>query len=242
MVKTQTTASSPRVVSLQPDQDLNQNSKKLLFQCTSNGGILIIDKNGSIVQHLHKGNGLLDNIIYCLYVDQNQNLWAGLSKGIAHIQVNSPFSVFDASMGLDGATYNTLVSQNRLIVATSSGIYYKNWKPYENPIDDSTRFQTFPNSKRQVWQLKAFKGEILAAYNPGLYRIEDKNPAWVNADVPKIPSNVWTRIPVLENPNYIMIGTIGGLALLEWKDNHWQFKHTIKGFSSSTRYLGMKQK
>ncbi|OJJ17459.1 hypothetical protein BKI52_26675 [marine bacterium AO1-C] len=203
----------------------------------SNGGILVVDNSGKVIQLINKKAGLLDNDVYSLYVDQNQNLWAGLSKGIAHIEINSPFSVFDGSMGLDGATYYTYIGQNRFFVATSTGIYYKNWKAYENPLTDSVRFQTFPNSNNQTWQLKDFKGEILATYNPGIYRIQEKNKILSNPRIVGIQGNAWSIIPVLENPNYLLVGTTNGLQILEWKDNQWKYKQTVKGYSSSTRYL-----
>lgn len=202
-----------------------------------NNGVLIADKNGKIVQVINQSNGLLDNDVYNLYIDQNQNLWACLSKGIAHIEINSPFSVFDATTGLNGATYYTFTGQNRLFVATSAGIYYKNWKTYENPIKDSIRFQTFPNSSYQTWQLKSFKGEILAAYNPGIYRLKEKNNTLTNIGLAKVQDNVWNFIRLQNHPNKLLASTASGLILLEWKDSQWKYKYTLKGYSSNTRYF-----
>jgi len=203
----------------------------------NNGGILIIDKAGRVIQSLNKRSGLLDDNVYHLYVDQNQNLWAGLSKGIAHLEINSPFSVFDASMGLKGATYYTYVGQKHLFVATSSGLYYKNWKAYENPLTDSIHFKTFPNSEDQTWQIKSVKGQILITSNPGIHHLKEKNNRLIKSRISGIQGNVWTIVPLQESPHRLLVGTSGGLELLEWKDNQWKLKNHVAGYSSNTRYF-----
>ncbi|EAY30573.1 SpoIIE family protein phosphatase [Microscilla marina] len=204
---------------------------------TSSAGIVILNKAGQVVQHIHKGNGLQSNSVYNLYIDHHHNLWAGLAKGIAFIELNSPFSVLDASSGLEGSTYYTYVHQNKLLTGTSQGFFYKNWLHYENPLKDSIRFKTIPNLVNQTWQFKTFKNQLLAAFNPGILKFNTlQKPVKVQA-LKKTNGNMWTIISLNKQPNLLMAGGKRGLILLEWKDKQWQVKNVIKGFSKNSRYI-----
>jgi signal transduction histidine kinase len=213
---------------------INQNTFAL---GTESYGIVIINRQGDIIQHIHKGNGLQSNSIYNLYVDRQQNLWAGLSQGVSFIELNSPFSTLGGAVGLEGSTYYTYVHNNTLLTGTSQGIFYKPWLAYENPMSDSVLFKTIPGLVNQTWQFNTFKGELLAAFNPGILRLTGSNQR-MQASIFKLSNgNAWTIIPLKQNPNLLIAGATRGLQLLEWKDNQWQVKHTIKGFAKNSRYV-----
>lgn len=204
---------------------------------TESGGIVIINQEGKVIQHLHKGNGLQDNSIYHLFVDKHKNLWAGLSRGISFIELNSPFSVLDETTGLEGSVYYTHVHGSRLFAGTSQGIFYKNWLNYENPLKDSVQFKAVPDMINQIWQFKTFKNRLLTAYNPGTLRFKDlqkqvKPQAFKGAN-----GNVWTIIPLKNHPDLLLTGGKRGLQILEWKNKQWQWKHAVKGFSKNSRYV-----
>jgi serine phosphatase RsbU (regulator of sigma subunit) len=205
-------------------------------------GVVILNNQGKVIQHIHKGNGLQDNSVYGLYVDQQHNLWAGLSRGIAFIELNSPFSVLDASSGLDASTYCTQVYKNFLGVGTSQGFFYKNWKAYENPLTDSIHFKTVPNLLSQIWQFKIAKNQLLAGYNPGILLLEDMAIDQVELKKLNLVNyNTWTIVSLPHTSERLLTGGLRGLAILEWKNKKWQFKYRIKGFSKNSRYIGIDQ-
>ena len=52
---------------------------------TMNGGIVIINSEGKLLQMINSHRGLVNNFVTGLYQDQQQNLWATTIGGISHI-------------------------------------------------------------------------------------------------------------------------------------------------------------
>jgi serine phosphatase RsbU (regulator of sigma subunit)/ligand-binding sensor domain-containing protein len=204
---------------------------------TEDNGIIIVNRQGDIIQHIHKGNGLQSNSIYNLYVDRQKNLWAGLSQGISFIELNSPFSTLGEPAGLEGSTYYTYVHNNTLLTGTSQGIFYKPWLTYENPLNNTIRFKTIPNLVNQTWHFGAFKDQILTSFNPGIINLSGSNKEMQAKIFKQTTGNVWTIIPLKQYPDLLLAGGSLGLNLLEWKDEQWKIKHTVKGFSKNSRYI-----
>jgi serine phosphatase RsbU (regulator of sigma subunit)/ligand-binding sensor domain-containing protein len=205
---------------------------------TGDAGILIVNNQGKVLQYLHKGNGLQDNSVFTLYVDNQQNLWAGLSKGIAFIELNSPFSVLDESSGLEGSTYCSQIFNNRLVVGTSVGLFYKNWKPYESPINEQINFQKYAKINSQIWQIRSFKNQLTTSYNSGIAQLQlDNQGNFIEKKLKVVIGSVWGGIFLQQQANLLLIGEEKGLSMLEWKENEWERKHKIKGFSKNSRYV-----
>lgn len=212
--------------------------KKYLAFGTKNKGVIITDRQGKIIQHIHKGNGLLDNQVYFLHADQNHNLWVGLSRGIAFIETNSPFTRWNESYGIEGTIHNTLINQDKLLAGTSSGIYYKPWKTYESPLDSLRFFKIIPATKdHQIWQINKFRGELLAAINPTIIRLNHEANQIKATTFKQFEGSgsVWTITALQNQPDLLMAGRKSGLYLLAWQDQHWQVKHKVKGFKRDTR-------
>ncbi|WP_198144998.1 SpoIIE family protein phosphatase [Microscilla marina] len=201
---------------------------------TNRAGVLIIDKTGKVIQHIHRGNGLQGNNVYYLYLDQNRNLWAALSNGIALLEVASPFSKL---YGINGTVYDTYVHQKKLFSATSQGIQYRHWSSYQNPLSDTVRFYPMSDFVHQTWAFSMEQNQLLAAYNPGVVQVETLGTNPKLKELETLPGNIWTFTHIAHRPKYLLAGSISGLFLLEWKNNVWQLKHKVKGFSHNARYL-----
>ncbi|MBI9067222.1 MAG: SpoIIE family protein phosphatase [Salinivirgaceae bacterium] len=91
---------------------------------TLKGGMYIINSNGNIINKFNKESGLLNNSVYCLFEDKQNDLWAGQEKGFSHIELSTPFTKFGFQSGLDGTLQNIISYNNSLFCATSNGIYY----------------------------------------------------------------------------------------------------------------------
>lgn len=111
---------------------------------------------GKIQQH----QGLLDNTVLSLAVDNNGNLWAGLDYGIAKINKESLLK----SIISKGATYDVLMHNDITYVATNKGLY-TNYKANE--------FSLVPGSQGQVWALNKSASGLYACHNNGLVKIDD---------------------------------------------------------------------
>lgn len=90
---------------------------------TENCGIVIVDNEGGFVAHINQNNGLMNNHIYQLFEDDNQNLWVAMNNGIALLNYSSVFTIFDRDYGIEGGVYDILRFEGRLYLATSEGLF-----------------------------------------------------------------------------------------------------------------------
>jgi len=89
------------------------------------GGIEIVNKNtGKIVYTVNYQNGLPDDEIYSLGLDNNNGLWVSHEFGVSRVDFNIPLHNFTTYPGLKGNLISTLWHNNELYVATNEGVYY----------------------------------------------------------------------------------------------------------------------
>ncbi len=102
---------------------------------TIQGGIVFTDKKGKILQIINKTKGLSANGVYCLFIDKQKNLWAGLEKGVAQIWLNSPIGKFNEVNGLESTLAKISAYDGHVYVGTNNGLFYlpkkKDTKPEE---------------------------------------------------------------------------------------------------------------
>jgi len=91
---------------------------------TLQGGVVIINSFGELVNILNKSKGLLANDVYFLYLDKNENMWVTQERGISKIEINSAFTQFSSINGLEGTLISGTIFQNHLYIGTSIGIYH----------------------------------------------------------------------------------------------------------------------
>lgn len=103
--------------------ELNNNRYAL---STIISGVVIIDDKGKILNVIDKQNNLLSQTVHYLFLDNQEQLWAGLTYGISHIETNSPFLFFNDKNGLNGSIYSAFRDENYFYATSNLGIYF--WK------------------------------------------------------------------------------------------------------------------
>ncbi|MCD4833096.1 MAG: hypothetical protein K8R31_04810 [Bacteroidales bacterium] len=212
-------------------------SKDQFVLGTFQNGILIIDKTGTIIQHLNENSGLQNNMILSLNIDMQENIWAGLNNGISYIMINSPFTYYNKKNGLNGSVYTTKKFKGRLYAGTSLGLFCKN---------QQNNFIMLDNIKGQSWCLAKIQGDLFLGHTEGVSLIKDNI---AKTSVTNI-GNVWSlnklqNLSALstkqagdrQDKSYILAGTHKGLSLLEYYKRNLTIKHNIKGFNESSRYM-----
>jgi len=132
-------------------------------------GIIPIKKEGDqliIQEKFQEHEGLLDNTVLSLAVDNNGNLWAGLDYGIAKINKESLLK----SIINKGATYDVIVNEGVTYVATNKGLY-ANAKGNE--------FALVTGTQGQVWGLAESNDGLFACHNNGLISLDKKGNSLV---------------------------------------------------------------
>lgn len=89
------------------------------------GGVEIVNKKtGKIAYTINYQNGLPDDEIYSLGLDNNNGLWISHEFGVSRVDFNLPIRNFTTYPGLKGNLITTLWHNNELFVATNEGIFY----------------------------------------------------------------------------------------------------------------------
>lgn len=89
------------------------------------GGVEIVNKKtGKIVYTVNYQNGLPDDEIYALGLDNNNGLWISHEFGVSRVDFNLPLQNYTTYPGLRGNLISSLWHNDELYVATNEGIYY----------------------------------------------------------------------------------------------------------------------
>ncbi|WP_299578400.1 triple tyrosine motif-containing protein [uncultured Sunxiuqinia sp.] len=198
---------------------------------TIQGGLLITDESGQIIQHVNKKKGLQNNTILSIGADQEGNLWLGLDNGIDYIDVGSPFTFMFDPEGL-GATYTSLVHNGKLYVGTNHGLYVKDWP--EDVTIDPKGFRLIPKTIGQVWYLGVHNGVVLCGHDNGTYEIAGETARMIS-DV----RGAWIFIELMQNDDYLLGGNYNGLTLFRKTADgqSWEFVTQVKDFSESSKLM-----
>ncbi|GAA3508409.1 triple tyrosine motif-containing protein [Aquimarina addita] len=193
---------------------------------TISKGVIHISEEGVILSQINQSNGLSNNTILSLFEDNEENIWLALDNGINCVNLKSPIKIFNDDRGSIGATYAAAVLGDFLYLGTNQGLFYKNRNTNE-------AFQFIEGTNGQVWSLFVHDDLLFCGHNSGTFLIDNSNVSKLISPI----AGTWEFATVPGYPELLIQGTYNGLSLLEKKDNNWQFKHSIKGFRYSARFL-----
>ena len=89
---------------------------------TTASGMVIIDRNGRRLVHVHHGNGLPSDVVYNVYPDREGALWLALDVGIARVETPSPVSFLDEREDLPGTPLDMIRHDGTLYAAGQTGV------------------------------------------------------------------------------------------------------------------------
>ena len=192
---------------------------------TISDGVYHVGINGEFINKINRQKGLNNNTVLSIYQDFDHNIWLGLDKGIAIINLNSPFSIYNDFKGTIGAVSSSIIFDNYLYIGTNQGLFYKE-------INAQKDFKLIENTKGQVWCLKKIENTLFCGHNSGTYIIDKKNANKISS----FPGT-WDIKSVENNKNLLLQGNYSGLSILQKINDQWQFKKRIEGFDISSRYF-----
>jgi len=148
---------------------------------TWGGGIVLLNKDGNILEILDKTSGLEDDIVQNQYLDERDNLWLALSHGIARIEILSPLTSFTSESGLTGTIQAITGFNNTIYVATIAGLYYLTTEytiTNQDEVFPEPRFVLIDEMAFECWGLENFfydGEEFLLVVNNDAIRAVDSN-------------------------------------------------------------------
>ncbi|MGB0521787.1 MAG: ATP-binding protein, partial [Flammeovirgaceae bacterium] len=198
---------------------------------THQAGLVIIDHTGQPIQYMNEENGLRNDLIWSMNLDQQGNLWLALDNGIAHISLHSPFS----HLAPERSVLNSTIYQNKLYLGTTQGVFVSDWQHIKHPFQIDYDFQFVPGTKEQAWSFTQIDGDLLCAHIRGIFQLQGTKATKIADDY------TWTFASLgSKHPKKLLAGTSNkGLILLEKKGGTWQKTKQIKGFDESSRYIAV---
>ncbi|MGC9375016.1 MAG: SpoIIE family protein phosphatase [Bacteroidales bacterium] len=146
---------------------------------------IVNKKTGKIVYTINYQNGLPDDEIYSLGLDNNNGLWLAHEFGISRVDFNLPIREYSHYPGLEGNLIASLWHNNQLYVATNEGVYcldkVKNYTEVEvlvkikpKPIKKSTPTQIKPETETEQEEKKPIRKLFSKLFGPK--KQEDSSP------------------------------------------------------------------
>ncbi|MEO8231035.1 MAG: ATP-binding protein [Ignavibacteriota bacterium] len=137
---------------------------------TQLGGIVVIDQKGKLKKIIDKNLGLNNNTIWDLFYDREGNLWSATDNGISKILYPSSLRIINEKSGFEGSIQTIKHFDNKIYLATSSGIYYLD---NISAKSENGKFDAVKNISVQSWDLLQIKDKVLAATNDGVFEIKN---------------------------------------------------------------------
>ncbi len=193
-------------------------------------GVLITDLQGNIVQTLNKKNGLQDDIVKYVGLDNQNDLWVALGKGISHVEISSPLTSINDAQGLNGFIEDIIKYKGRLYVATSLGVY----------VSAGDQFVQVEGIKAQTWSLKKFITKkdtlLLASSEAGIFEIKNATGNLIYEGFGFVLHQS------KKNPERLFIGMGDGFSSIRYENNKWLEEDYLKGIDVKIQSIAEDEK
>ncbi|MBO7572890.1 MAG: HD domain-containing protein [Bacteroidales bacterium] len=201
---------------------------------TKLGGIVAFDEEGKARFMANTSNGLKDNSINDLYIDNQNKIWIATENGISLLETNSGLSIFNASSGLRGAVLSVIRFNETLYVGTTVGLF-KHYR-LETPGGVMYGFRSIRGVYENCWQLCIYDNHLYAVTSGGLFDIEEGNAEKV------MDGSLISMMPItIGEDEYVLLGGHSGIIFttisegkIEKIGNLKNMTHTVRTIATDT--------
>lgn len=138
-----------------------------LAVATLQGGVVLLDREGNVVDHIGTPQGLIGDTVYDLFQDRNGALWLALDNGIARVEAGSALTYFNRSNGLDGSVMAIHRHDGSLYVGTAKGLFRLD-------ATESAQFSRVEGIHGQVWDMLDLDQSMFVAGAAGVLELDGK--------------------------------------------------------------------
>ncbi|MDG5491320.1 LuxR C-terminal-related transcriptional regulator [Psychroserpens sp. SPM9] len=178
---------------------------------TIKDGVYLTNREGDVIFHVNKENGLVNNTVLSQYLDVDNTLWIGLDNGLASVDLSSHNYFFNDVSGKLGAVYDVINFEDTIYIGSNTGLFY---------LDDKNKLQFIKGTQGQVWDLKEVNGELFCGHNDGTFLVKNKNVELISVNT---GGYVIKKAP--EKNNVFIQGTYTGLVRFRKNGPNWSVKH-----------------
>jgi PAS domain S-box-containing protein len=201
---------------------------------TLQAGVVVLDPAGNLVMHLDRRSGLQDNNVKYLFLDRDANLWLGLDKGPARIELFAPLAYLGEREGLSGLVAATARLADRLYVATSAGVY--------RLLPTSGREAVFlpvEGLDLATFDLRVVGDQLMAAANDGVFAVLPA-ASRDGADRSEVVTGgtALALLPARGDPRTLYVAQLNGLRVLRRAAaGRWEDRGVVPGAEMDLRSL-----
>jgi ligand-binding sensor domain-containing protein/DNA-binding CsgD family transcriptional regulator len=202
---------------------------------TSSAGSYIIDKKGNIIQQFSSAEGLNKNSVRSIFLDRNKNIWLGLDDGISFVAFNNAIKYIYPDKEKQISSYATLIHHNKLYIGSSNGVYTNDLSQSNSDFSYTKQnFSEISNTSGQIWSLREINQHILIGHEDGALVVNGNTAKKIYS----APGTwLFEPISIYQPSKDIIAGTYLGLQSIEYTNNEFLNKGSIKGINEPLRFL-----
>ncbi|MGZ3864177.1 MAG: SpoIIE family protein phosphatase [Bacteroidia bacterium] len=193
---------------------------------TLKNGILITNAAGNIVQRYNQQAGLQDDIIKNLAIDNKNDLWVALGKGISRIEISLPTNFINQVQGIKDITKEG----QSLYLATSLGVSVNkdgHFEPVHGITSQTSSLLKFVTKKDTI---------LLAATESGIYQIQNNQAKLIQEGFG------YFLYQSKKDPERVFIGMNDGLSSMHYEKGHFTNEDYFKGIYKEIRSIAEDKK
>lgn len=193
-------------------------------------GLLLVDKEGDIIQKVDHEMGLADEVIIEQFVDREKNLWLATSNGISRISINDRIVEYGDRAGVNETVEKIVEFDGKMFIGTHTGLY--RWvEGNKNGI-----FKKVDGISTECWDILPLeidgKKSMLVAGNNAIYQV------WEDLSIDLVVSCLpWTFHQLKSEPNTIFVGLDDGLMCIRYLDGTWRMQNKIAGIDETIYHI-----
>lgn len=202
---------------------------------TTNGGVHIIDTKGELIQSFSKIEGIQNNNVLSIFLDNQSNLWLGLDDGIDCVAYNKAIKRINPNL-LDASGYTAIIHNDRLYTGTSIGLFSVPLQPNKDLSFSKGVFTAVDNAMGQIWGLAEINGKLLLGQHEGAFVVNDNKASAINTN-----PGFWNFIPLSDSPvnSRIVAGHYSGVSFFDYKGQNFSAGDDIPDFNESSRFIAI---
>ena len=193
-------------------------------------GFYIISDRGLKLAHFNKNNGIANNAIRKVFVDNNHNIWLGTESGISYLEINSNTKYLLDTKSSFGTVYSSFLKDSLLYLGTNQGLFVKN---ITNTLSDP---KLVNNSTEQIWEIDEIDGQLLVGSDKGLSVIRNNFLKTIHLE-----GGAWTFKKHPKIKDLLYVGFYSGIAVFKKMNDQWVFVKKFQNFGESSRFLEFDQ-
>ncbi len=208
-------------------------NKDWIALATSNGGVYIVDMLENIIQHFSRTEGLQNNNVLSILLDNQHNLWLGLDNGIDFIAYNSSIKHITPLLQ-DGSGYTALINNNHLFAGTSNGLFSVVLQQVKDLSFSKGVFLPVAGTRGQTWSLAEINNQVLLGHHEGGFLIKENSAIPISTQ-----TGYWNFKPLTSTfpTAQIVTGNYKGLRFFNFFNQQFKESIEVPGFNESSRFV-----